>query len=354
MSSLKQLAAALSLALMAGLVLFAGVRPHDGLVRVDAGRYIMGTMFEITAYGAGRASTLATINEAFASIRQTDSIMSHYRPESDLMRLNRSAGSGPVVVPKPLYRILEESELYARVSNGAFDVTVGPVVRLWDRMASQGRMPTPEEIAAALTSGRGRPFRLLPSSNQVEFSHPDVEVTLGAIGKGWAVDRAVEILREGGIRHALVSAGTSTLYALGDAGDGRGWPVELVDPCDPDRNFRRIRLRDRSISTSAAYERYWEIGGETYSHILDPRTGYPVEPLRSVSVIARTATATDALSTAVYVLGLKDGSRLLLSQQAEGFLIDSDDSGACRVHPVMMTKSYRHQGEGSERWQAKP
>ena len=350
MNNMNRTLAATILILLAGLVLLAATDRTTELVKVRAERYIMGTIFSITAYGEERGVTLATINRAYAAIRDVDAVMSHYRSESDLMRLNHLGANGPVEVPESLYRILKESVHYAQVSNGAFDVTVGPLVHLWDDREEQGRVPSVDEVSTLVFPGIGQPFRLLPGSRKVEFSRPNVEVTLGAIGKGWAIDRAVEILREGGIRHALLSAGTSTLYAMGDSGgeprERRGWPVDLLNPCDTGRTIWRIRLRDESLSTSAAYEQYWEIDGRRYSHILDPRTGYPVEPLRSVSVIAPSATATDALSTAVYVLGLEEGSRLLRSQGAKGFLVSSagsDDSrnsnvasktDVCRIHIV--------------------
>ena len=321
-------------------------------VRVKRARYIMGTIFEITALGPERGAPEQAVEEAFAVIRRADQVMSHYRPASDLMRLNRNGFKRDVPVPAELFDVLTESLRYTEVSGGAFDVTVAPLVRLWERSAAQGRVPNGKEIAVARAGSGTGAIELTPAHDaggeaRARLLRKGSEINLGAIGKGWAVDRAVDVLRGRGIRDALVSAGTSTLYAMGSSngqGAQSGWRVDLVDPCrlESFATYESIWLRDASLSTSASYEQFWEIGGVRYSHIIDPRTGYPVEPLRSVSVIGRTAAETDAISTAVYVLGLEEGRRLLGEMGLGGYLVAPDSapdmaansSGGCVVHEV--------------------
>ena len=293
---------------------------------VRRAHYVMGTIFEITAYGADREETVAAVEQSFAAIRQADEILSHYRPESDLMRLNRSASQGTVTVARDLYRVLEEALRFARLSEGAFDVTVGPLVRLWSEAAGRDRAPSGQEIFETRKRVGSAKVELLPQ-RRVRFAQEDLEITLGAIGKGWAVDQAVAVLRRHGVRDAYVSAGTSTVFALGDDGLGEGWEVSVRNPIagDPLATFR---IRDRAVSTSAAYERYWEITGNRFGHILDPRSGQPAAGMLSATVVAPTATAADALSTAAYVMGVEQGSALFRRLNLEGLLAPLPGSGS--------------------------
>ena len=316
------------------------------LVRVQRAHYVMGTVFEITAYGEEAERTAQAVEEAFAVIRHADEVMSHYRDESELMEVNRRGGREAVPVPAELYAVLEASLRYGELSGGAFDITVAPLVQLWKRAAERGRLPSNDEMAAARRLVGFRQLQLLPVS-RVQFARDDMQINLGAIGKGWAVDRAVEVLRAGGIRNAFVSAGSSTVYGLGAVPGEPGWPVDIRDPCGPEGSLERMVLKDASLSTSASYEQYSEIEGQRYSHIIDPRTGWPTEPLASATVVAPTATEADALSTAVYVLGLQEGQALLRQHGLEGLLVERRQPESCIVHRVQraegstaMTREY--------------
>ena len=303
----------------------ASLQPgHSQAVR--RAHYVMGTIFEITAYGADREETVRAVEQSFAAIRRADETLSHYRAESDLMRLNRSASQGTVTVDRDLYRVLEEALRFARLSEGAFDVTVGPLVRLWEEAADRDRAPSEQEMLETRKRVGSAKVELLPEL-QVRFAQKGLEINLGAIGKGWAVDQAVAVLRRHGVRDAFVSAGTSTVYALGDDGLGEGWEVSVRNPIagDPLATFR---ICDRAVSTSAAYERYWEITGNRFGHILDPRSGQPAVSMLSATVVAPTATAADALSTAAYVMGIEEGSALFRRLNLEGLLAPLPGSGS--------------------------
>ena len=285
---------------------------------VRRAHYVMGTIFEITAYGADREETVRAVEQSFAAIRRADETLSHYRAESGLMRLNRSASQGAVTVDPDLYRVLEEALRFARLSEGAFDVTVGPLVKLWSEAAERDRAPSEQEILEARKRVGSAKVELLPEL-QVRFAQRGLEINLGAIGKGWAVDQAVAVLKRRGIRHAFVSAGTSTVFALGDDESGDGWEVSVRNPIEGDP-LATFRVRDQAVSTSAAYERYWEIAGKRFGHILDPRSGQPVAGMLSATVVAPSGTAADALSTAAYVIGVEQGSALLRRLNLEGLL----------------------------------
>ena len=303
----------------------ATLQPGDRQA-VRRAHYVMGTIFEITAYGASREDTVTAVEQSFAAIRQADEILSHYRAESDLMRLNRSASQGTVTVDRDLYRVLEEALRFARLSEGAFDVTVGPLVRLWAEAADRDRAPSEQEILEARKRVGSAKVELLPEL-QVRFAQKGLEINLGAIGKGWAVDQAVAVLKRHGVSDAFVSAGTSTIYALGDDGLGEGWEVSVRNPIEGD-SLATFRIRDQAVSTSAAYERYWEIAGNRFGHILDPRSGQPVASMLSATVVAPSGTAADALSTAAYVMGVEEGSALFRRLNLEGLLAPLPGSGS--------------------------
>ena len=215
---------------------------------------------------------------------------------------------------------------FASLSEGAFDVTVGPLVKLWEEAADRNRAPSQQEILETRERVGSAKVELLPEL-QVRFAQRDLEINLGAIGKGWAVDQAVAVLKRRGVRDAFVSAGTSTVFALGDDGLGEGWEVSVRNPIEG-HPLATYRIRDQAVSTSAAYERYWEIDGNRFGHILDPRSGQPVARMLSATVVAPTATAADALSTAAYVMGVAEGSALIRRLKLEGLLVPLPESGS--------------------------
>jgi thiamine biosynthesis lipoprotein len=199
--------------------------------------------------------------------------------------------------------LLAKAEAYSQASNGAFDMTVGPLVRAWGFHEGNGHLPD----AAALDHARNRTgfqlVRLNQTNKTVEFARDGVELDPGGIGKGYAVDRMIAVLRSAGVHTALVNACHSSIYGLGSPPETqRGWELELGNPNGgaPEKLF----LKDQSLSTSGSQEKSFEAGGLTYSHILDPRTGYPAQGVRAVSVVAPTALDAEVWSTAIFVQGL--------------------------------------------------
>lgn len=314
--------------------------------RVRRAHYLMGTVFEITAEGPGREQTAAAIEEAFQAIRRADQELSHYRADSGLSRFNRLGERGAVTISADLHSVLAQSIEYGKISLGAFDVTIGPLVRLWRQAAERNRAPTGEELREARNRTGDERIVLLPDS-RARFASGGVEVNLGAIGKGWAVDRAREVLARRGIADALISAGTSTLYAMGDDGEAPGspgWLVGIRDPRGSEHDvLLTLRLRDAALSTSGSYERFHEIGGRRYSHIIDPRTGRPVQSMLSASVVAPGATEADALSTALFVLGLDEGEKLARRLGREAVLTAQDPaSGEMLTRHVFRPSKVSH------------
>lgn len=210
-------------------------------------KYVMGTVFEIVAYDESPARASHAIDKAFQEIVHLDEVMSNYNSDSALSRLNRSAHFHAEVVPLDLYRVIEESLLYSRLSGGKFDISVGPLVDLWKAAMRGEHVPSPAEEETLRPCVGYQNIALFPP-DRIEFRSPCLQIDLGAIGKGYAVDRAVEILRSYGVERALINAGGSTIYAMGSPPGQAAWLVHLRDPSkqiDP-----QVMLCDNSVSTS--------------------------------------------------------------------------------------------------------
>ena len=230
----------------------------------------MGCTCTVRACGPDAAALPETVGAALDEVDRIDRLMSHYRPDSPLSRLNREAASGPVAVEPELLAFLDLCLRWSRESDGAFDVTVGPLMKAWGFFRDEGRVPGKGELAAALEVVGYRHVRLDREAGTVRFDRPGVELDLGGIGKGYAVDRVVDLLRRRGIASALVNLGGSSVYGLGAPPGKKAWEIGIQDPTDPARTALTVTLRDRALSVSGGYARFFEEDGVTYAHVMDP------------------------------------------------------------------------------------
>jgi thiamine biosynthesis lipoprotein len=263
----------------------------------------MGCTGTVRACGPDAGALPPVVAAALDELDRIDRLLSHYRRDSPLSRLNREAAAGPVAVEPELLDLLSECLRWSRDSDGAFDVTVGPLMKAWGFFRDEGRVPGDPELAQVLESVGYRHVILDRQAGTVSFDRPGVELDLGGIGKGYAVDRVVELLRRGGIASALVNLGGSSVYGLGAPPGKSAWEVGIQDPTDPAKTAVTVTLRDRALSVSGGYARFFELGGVTYAHILDPRTGEPVRGVLSVAVLSDSATDGDALDNVLFVQG---------------------------------------------------
>ena len=263
----------------------------------------MGTMFQVVAYGSCREHTEWAIAEALEEARRLDRLLSNYRPESELSRVNRLASRGPISVSSELFRFLSACIVYSRASEGSFDITVGPLVKVSGFYNDTGRLPQHDEVVRALGKVGFRHLILDEQNTTVHFAQGGMELDPGGIGKGFAADKMAEILRRAEVYSALISAGGSTIYALGTPPDQPGWEVTIKDPRQPSTTIETIRLRDEAISTSGAYEKCFWADGKIWGHILDPRTGYPARATMAVSVISPQAVDSEAWTKPYYIQG---------------------------------------------------
>jgi len=271
----------------------------------------MACTWTVRACGPDAPALPGHVAAALDEVDRVDRLMSHYRPESPLSRLNREAARGPVPVEAELFDFLVLCLRHGRESGGAFDVTVGPLMKAWGFFGGDGRLPGEDEREAALARVGYRHVVLDPRARTVRFDRPGLELDLGGIAKGYAVDRVVALLRSRGVPSALVNGGGSTLYGLGASPEGGPWTVEVRDPVDPRMAAFTVRLEDRALSVSGTSERSFEQGGAAYSHVMDPRTGRPVAGILGVAVLAATGTEGDALATAFLVEGVEAARRRL-------------------------------------------
>jgi thiamine biosynthesis lipoprotein len=298
------------------LLTLASVRA-DSLILVHGQRYAMGTMFDIVVYHGSRGEAERAIDRALDEIVRLDHVLSHFNPDSNLSRLVRDGGRGFVRVDPHLFAVLEESLEMSRRSGGRFDVTIGPLLRAWNEARDERRRPSSAEISEA---------RRCVGFEKIETRGPDrvrlrsdcVEIDFGGIGKGYAVDRAMQILSASGITRAVVNAGSSSIAASGAPPGRAGWPVTLGADAS---GGKTIMLEHASISTSRQ-------NGE----ILDPSTRMPAEHANTVTVVAPTATASDALSTTLVMLPIDDGRKLVAEYAGVSAFWISPDGTLTGVH----------------------
>lgn len=292
---------------------------------VTLARHAMATRFELVLHGENPVALRAAGEEALDEIDRLENQLSLYRAGSEIAQLNARAASEAVRVTPELFALLQQAERLHAETSGAFDITIAPLVRCWGFMGGSGKMPTPEAIAEAQSKVGMAHVHLDETSRTVRFDCPGVMLDLGAIGKGYAVERATGFLRDAGITSALIHGGTSTVYAIGHPPAGDWWQVAIEQP---PASFRilasspgpgpvstagkscialpAVRLRDEAMSVSAAWGRFFEADGRMLGHVLDPRTGHPVHRALLAVVVLPSATETDALATALLTAG-QDG-----------------------------------------------
>jgi thiamine biosynthesis lipoprotein len=304
----------------------------------------MGTRFEIILYAPSETAARDAARAAFARIAQLDGIMSDYRPTSELMQLSKKAGGPPVPVSADLFDVLYRSQEISRLSGGAFDVTVGPVVRLWRRARRTRRLPDPAELARARAVVGYDKIRLDAKERTVQLTVSGMLLDLGAIAKGYAVEAALEVLRRYGITRVLIAA--SGDIVAGDPPPGaRGWKVAIAPLEKGGEPSRYILLNHAAVSTAGDTEQFVEIDGKRYSHIVDPHTGIGLTRRSSATVMARDGTTSDGLDTAVSVLGAKRGMELVDGIDGAALLYMERKENEVEVVVSKRCKEYEYVGK---------
>src|SRR2546425_12466952 len=285
------------------LAVFGPIATSSEELRLEASVEAMGSTYSLVLYGEDRSRLEGASEDAFEEVRRLDRMLSNYRPESEWSEVNRHAAERPVKVSAELFQLLSACVEYSRQSEGAFDISVGPLMKVWGFYKGSGHLPQRAEIRGALSKTGYRNILLDASNRTVRFARQGVELDPGGIGKGYAVDRMVEILRKDGIAAALVSASGSSIYALGAPPGEAGWKVRIRDPKDEEKTVTEVTLKNESMSTSGNYEKFFWADGKIYSHIMDPRTGFPATGMLSASVITPRTLDSEAWTKPCYING---------------------------------------------------
>lgn len=311
-------------------------RPREGVALLRCARQAMATQFEVLL-PFGTPGGMDVAGEALDLIDRLEEQLTVYRDHSEVSRLNRLAADNSVVVEDRLFALLAECARLTAATEGAFDITTGALSKAWGFFKRQGRVPTPEERSEVLGRVGSRFLELDPQRRTARYLVRGLEINLGSIGKGYALDRAAELLRQREVSLGLLHGGHSSIVALGtDPADRRGWAVGVRHPWLPERRLAVLRLRDRALGTSAATFQHLEYNGRKLGHILDPRTGWPAEGLASATVVAPSAAEADALATAFFILGVDKAAAYCRAHPQIGALLLADGPGA---KPVVLNLS---------------
>ena len=320
---------------VAAVALIAAAIPTDAagtLTRFEYSQPHMGTLVRIVLYAPSEPMAVEGADAAFARIRALDAALSDYRESSELMRLCRQSGAEPVAVSDDLFRVLRAAQQFARDSDGAFDVTAGPLSLLWRQARRQNALPDAGRIEAARALVGHTKLELDAARRTVRLRQPGMQLDLGGIAKGFAADEAAAVLAARGLARALVAAGGDIV--AGDPPPGaEGWRIAVASldgENAPPSAY--LALRDAAVSTSGDTEQFLVAGGVRHSHIFDPRTGRALSGRRSVTIVAPTATTSDALATAVSVMGPSAGFRLVDATAGASAFIAEERGGVVQTY----------------------
>lgn len=325
-------------------------------------REAMACLFEIVFDAATYRDATETAVAALDRVAGLEEQLTIYRDTSEVMHINRRAAEEPVAVEEGLFRLLQRAAALSRATGGAFDITAGRLSKVWGFFRRQGQMPSADDVAAALETVGNQHLQFDDARYTVRFSQPGLELNLGAIGKGYALDRAADTLVAGGIGDFLIHGGNSSVLARGvrisdfrfqisnlerdnptkseicnlKSESAPGWSVALRHPLKPDVRLAEFLLRDQALGTSGSGTQFFHYRGKRYGHILDPRTGWPADMVLSATVIAPTAEQADALSTAFYVMGLEAAREFCGERQEVSALLVTPAAGAAGIelHPL--------------------
>ncbi len=289
---------------------------EDGEVKlIKQTRMIMGTFAEVSIYSNDEKAAGKAIEAALDEMERMDRIMSNYKSDSELSQVNKKAAKSPVPCNAELLDVIAQSQYYSELSGGAFDITVSPIVALWGFFREKGHVPPDKEIEKLLPAVSWKNIVIDKGGNPkkpgaVSFKNAKTQIDLGGIGKGYAVDKALEIIKKSGIDNGCINLG-GNIYVLGAPQGKQAWKIGVQHPRNQDEILGYLELKNEATATSGDYERFFEFKGKRYSHIINPQTGRPVSGTIATTVVAPTGTEVDALSTIVFVLGHEKGMEIV-------------------------------------------
>lgn len=306
--------------LLALLILFSCSCSHGTENLYERSFYSMGSTVELKFYSPSEELFHRVVDACVERTKEIDRLFSNYRDDSVLAQVNRNAGVAPVSVPGEFLGLVRTSIRYSELTEGAFDITIGSLFELWRTETKAGRLPARSRIRDALGCTGFQKIKIDEVKSQVLLDGDCVRLDFGAIGKGYAVDEMVKIARESGITRGLVNFG-GNIYAMDPPAGRKSWDVGVRKPGSGNEIISKLDLVKKGVATSGDYERYFEHEGKRYSHIINPKTGWPAEDVTSVVAVSKSATEADVFSTAVSVLGPRGAKMLVRKDKSLGFLV---------------------------------
>lgn len=280
--------------------------PETSISPLTRTEFLLGTVTTISLYDHQSEETL---DLAMEKLKELEDTLSINKTGTLIDEINDAAGMHPVVVDEDTYKVIEKGLAYSELTHGAFDITIGPIVKLWNIGFPEARVPSATEIEQSLPLVGFDKVILNPTELSIYLTEPGMRLDLGGIGKGYAADEVATLLRDRGVEHAIIDLG-GNVYTLGDKPGNQPWTIGVQDPFNPrGKIIGRLKTANKSIVTSGIYERFVEDeAGNKYHHILNPKTGYPYEnQIAGVTIISDLSTDGDALSTAVFAMGIEEG-----------------------------------------------
>lgn len=287
---------------------------------------LMGSRFEISALSDDEIIAHSAIESAIAEIKRIEKLISSWDANSQTSTVNTNAGIRPVKVDQELYDLIYRSKKISKLTDGIFDISFASLDKIWKFDGSMNHMPTQTEIDKSVKLINYKNIILNPDSTTIFLKEKNMKIGFGAIGKGYAANKAKKLMQSMGIENGVVNAG-GDLISWGFQEDGQEWNIAITDPKDKTKTIGWLNISNRAVVTSGNYEKYVEFNGVRYSHIINPKTGMPAQGTKSVTIICPDAELADALATSVFILGEKDGIDLINKLKGiECFLItDSDE-----------------------------
>ncbi len=286
---------------------------------------LMGSRFEVTAVSENDSLAWQAINAAIDEITRIERLISSWDTKSQTSAVNRQAGIKAVQVDEELFRLIARSLKVSKLTDGAFDISFASIDKIWKFDGSMEKMPHEDKIAASVAKINYENILLNEDKKTVFLRKQGMKIGFGAIGKGYAANRAKQVMQALGIKAGLVNAG-GDLTAWGQQADGKNWRIAIADPNDKTKVLAWLAIKNTAIVTSGDYERFVTFDGKRYAHIINPRTGYPTTGIKSVTIVCPDAEIGDALATSVFVLGEKAGLSLINQLKGVECLIITDEN----------------------------
>lgn len=293
---------------------------------------LMGSRFDITVVAEDSVEGNGYIDLAVEEIKRIESLISSWDPHSQTSEINRNAGIKPVVVDPELFQLIQRSLGISKLTDGAFDITFASMEDIWKFDGSMNAMPSKSQIANSVALVAYQNIELDPEMSSVYLRLKGMRIGFGAIGKGYAADKAKELLRSKGVKAGIINA-SGDMNTWGNQANGEEWKIAITNPMDKSKVFALLPISDKAVVTSGDYEKFVTIKGKRYSHIIDPRTGYPSSGIISVTVFAPKAELADALATSVFVMGKDAGiDRINQIPEVECIIIDEQGNISTSQH----------------------